>query len=276
MIGVPGDGTHRTWKVAIGSGRGLIASGDLSDGAFTAEVELKTVLRNEFRRRFGVRLYYRFNDDICAAIAAEHCFEVANIIMNLSRCFRMKCEDIVRIQRLHDEVFFIPFLDVEVTAVPSPLETGYILQCRPYKKPTSLWLPLSHTSLHSPGVHLGWPTAYLRRLYDRSSCDSYYEEASRRFITEMRIHAPLHPWSDLPLVANRPRTRESGISYLVLPWSLEWHRARITMLITEHDQCFIDLGIPRCRISWSLAGSHSGKLLGTITHPVGGRSGGRR
>ena len=59
----------RLWKVLIGSGMGLAFAGELSDMCIHM-IEKDWLLSLVVRRRFGIRFYHRFKDDLIFAIDA--------------------------------------------------------------------------------------------------------------------------------------------------------------------------------------------------------------
>ena len=177
----------------------------------------------------------------------------------------MKCEGIHRLERLYEEDSWVPFLDVEVTPTLSAAGDGFSLSYRPYRKPTSLWIPLSHTSLHSPAIHLAWPSSMVRRLSQHCSNGIFYDVALADFVREFRLRAPFHPWSHDSRYACGRRTVSSQRSFLVLPYSSTWREASIDSILHDFNTYFVQKELPLMGVSWSLAGSHAGKFLKAVT-----------
>jgi len=161
-VGIAGDKAHRHWLVDVGAGMGMVAAGDIADGAFTAMVEVPAVQNPRFIRAFGVLMCTRFKDDIFAIVVSP-APSFVNTLRGLSRFFRLTVDGLFYLERIAREEEWVPFLDVCV--LPVETETGdYAFHFKPYTKPTSLWLPLSHTSCHAPNVHTAWVGAYKHRL----------------------------------------------------------------------------------------------------------------
>ena len=63
FMGIPGTrGGH--FRVVVGSGMGLKASGDTSDGCFLQMTEKQSLLGQGYRNSFNLKFYGRFKEDL--------------------------------------------------------------------------------------------------------------------------------------------------------------------------------------------------------------------
>jgi hypothetical protein len=262
-IRVAGDVRGSMSKVTIGSGMGLLPSGDISDACLTHMGERPSVLNQQFREHFGLIFYFRFKDDLLFAIdnpdtdERTRCIEAFRGFANF---FKIEIEAVATVQRYHDEGRSIPFLDVAL--YPVPIANGnYLLHVKPYSKPTSLWTPLNYTSNHNPAVHRMWPFGYLQRLRDHCSDDSIYEETKTAFLRKLRIFAPGHPGSYPKPGVSRHRGPQSPTCYCVIPYHPMWYASPLNSICAEMDSILKANNSPRIRISWRLGGSHLFRLV---------------
>ena len=62
---------HQVWQVVVGTGMGLNFSGELSDSAFYIMAEKWTIGSHHTLESAGVLGYWRFKDDILAAVKSD-------------------------------------------------------------------------------------------------------------------------------------------------------------------------------------------------------------
>ena len=186
-IQIPGDPEHAFFRVLLGTGMGMILSGDLSDSAFLAMCETPTVLRQSFIDHFHVKTWLRFKDDVFCVLGGGPALPFIQTFRHFSRFFIIKVDEIRNIQRLADEGSWVSFLDVEITPVPCN-SGGFHFAYRPYRKPSTLWRPLSHSSFHATSIHHSWPRSYAQRLVRHASSKYDQREAIDEFRLRMRIY----------------------------------------------------------------------------------------
>ena len=260
-ITVPG--YHREhFRVIVGSGMGLTASGEISDCCLVHMTEVPTFLNDRFRDRFAVKLYCRFKDDIIFCLGAQSAAsrrEAVEALVSHGRFFKIEVETVATVWRYAEEALEIPFLDVAMT----PRQIGddlFVMDVRPYSKPTSLWTPLSHTSCHMPTTHVVWPLSFVERLRRHSSTTSIFKAARDEFKQRLQLFAPGHPGLRTGPAAQARKNTSTPTSYLVLPYHTVWRTARITALLSQFDSRLSSVNSCRTRISWSLGGAHLMRL----------------
>jgi len=252
-------GATQKYQVIHGSGQGRLSSGDISDAAFYKMVEDPVTLNPDFRRTFGLKYWNRFKDDIWCIIAGDTpVTKFMSILRSNSRFFKLQVEDLVTLSNLADR--WIPFLDVEMTV---EYRDGLVqFAYRPYRKPTSLWRPLSWSSCHLPSIHSSWPTSFLMRLARLSSTTAFREEAWLKFRNELRIMSPGHPGIDaMPVSISRRRNLKTPTSRMIVPYSHLWCESDFDKLLTKFDFSMESFSMPKVRTGYRLGGTHLFRLL---------------
>ena len=150
-------------------------------------------------------------------------------------------------------------MDLELC--PRITEDGlYQFEVRPYKKPPSVWRPLSQISRHHPSVHRAWSKAYIARLQRHSTAWSSFVFARDNFLTQLRQRCVGHPGGEPVHRRNRDLKHvKKSVSYVVLPFHPLW--SGITSVLASFDDSLRSRQLPIVRIAWSLGGSHLGKML---------------
>jgi hypothetical protein len=247
--GVPG----RWWQVQVGSGMGLMISGEISDLAFYSMVESKFVLKAETKSKFDLIYYGRFKDDglVILGGSPDSRREFFTEMKRFSRFFKIIVESVSDVSAV--------MLDVELFKGPQWSATGQ-LDSILYTKPTSQWIPLSVRSGHPESVHRSWPKGQLARFSRLCTRRADAELLKQRFIQEL-IAAGGRP----PDLNRSPPTRSSRTpsSYLVIPYRKEWATACIMAAIRRvRDRHLADLqqegtgDYAEVGLSWSLGGLH--------------------
>ena len=189
--------------VRNGSGMGLSCSGDIADAALVQKSERYMMASSSFCARWHIKMFLRFKDDIFMIVGRECEFQdLLQLWKSRTSYFRLHVERIYTLDQLVLKSMAVSFLDVQI----EPYGThGLKFRIKPYRKPTTLWTPLMHTSRHAPFVHKAWPTGYLMRLRRHSTNRRDFQEARDNFLQDLRINAPGHPG----LVARAPALQSS-------------------------------------------------------------------
>ena len=141
---------------------GLGCSGEVSDVTYWDLAERPFACTPEATSKYSLHYYGRFKDD-------------GIIILSCDRTLRLEfCRNL----KLHSDFFKIKFeslsdssaifLDTEIYKVGTP-EGQCRFENRIFVKATSLWQPLSCTSVHPSHIHRGWPQAQLTRFRRRAA-----------------------------------------------------------------------------------------------------------
>ena len=184
-----------------------------------------------------------------------------------ARYYKLEVESVTELGTAADDERAISFLDVSLTPRRTP---GHlcVFDVAPYAKPTSIWVPLAHTSAHPDSVHAAWPRAYEQRLRDHSSDDVVAKGAIRAFRSKLRLNSPGHPgllWAQRSSLARRPSSTHP-VAYCVIPYHAVWKTARLNRIFTSFDSCLDGLHAKRLRVCWSLGGQHLLKLCTGINN----------
>lgn len=199
-------------KVIRGSGMGLNFSLELADAAYANRVD-KCLMQAGVHRRFGVKKWWRFKDDVLIVVKPICRQELLHLIQNRADPDFVVVED-------HCSSVSVDFLSVRVEVNRSGREsTGPVL------RPPAV--PLSVSSAHPASVHCRWPTGFARSLMLLCSSDcrknNTYEEFYSRFERAHDLPARLRL---LQRPAETIRDRREEISsrpeelWLVLPFHL--------------------------------------------------------
>jgi hypothetical protein len=220
------------FRVRVGTGMGLIHSGELADAVFYHMAESPLLAQPRSLQFFGVECFTRFKDDMLfiAQGRLEHgMLDLIQQVRQHARGFTLVCEAISEST--------MPYLDLEVSLHRTA--DFAVAKWRPYFKPTSLHKPLCHRSAHPLSVHITWPFNELNRLA-RHCCDNAtYREVRATFVNKFsRSHAPAALISRLrnhvpPTHAIVEKKQRDGCLWLVLPYHPVWARAPLTKVLEE-------------------------------------------
>lgn len=244
---------ERVFKVMKGSGMGLICSGEVSDLAFLELVEKSFVLKPHVQRKFGVKHYSRFKDDIFLVMKGDMtlCRRFFRLMQARSKYFVLKCESVSQSE--------VVMLDVLLK------KSAGLLQASPYSKPSSNWLPLSHESMHPPHVHTSWPRAFEARLRSLSSTKETAKSAVHGFRIALAKTCNNHTYlSGLPSTFKHRAPRNPDISYLVLPYFYGCNARELREVIGSVTSKLPPGTLPEIRIAWCLSGNHAIRHLRAI------------
>ena len=215
---VRSDFLEGTWKLVEGAGMGLVHSSNLMDGIFYAKVEVQ-LCSHSHRRRWGIKKYVRYRDDILIWIAGDriedgnrwlHAFE------SLAGYFRLQTEQIC-------------INNVGETSQMRYLASTLILngsqgriKAIPYIKSTGV--PLSNYSAHHPLVH-GWPIDYMRKLLNSAGTRSIAKNSIAEFgnwftKTIAASQSQVERWKKLADTNRRKKDlgEVGDVVWLAVPW----------------------------------------------------------
>ena len=168
----------RMWKVTCGSGMGLALAGELSDTCFYMLCEHSFLLSPSTRAKFGVKCYYRFKDDLFLGLENPSSTSRLAFFRELSTCAKFFKLEVGMPTHCGSTVPFVNFLDTSVGFGDRWSGLGR-LDVLPFRKPSSRWRPLSHTSMHAPQIHSSLPIQHMRRF----QCLSTSTSALRQFLS---------------------------------------------------------------------------------------------
>lgn len=132
-------------KVMMGSGMGLICSGELNDTNFVQRRELRIALDDDWRKAHSAKGYLRVRDDSLCHVSNP--MAVEQLMEPFSECARP-----YRIKNKINNVSDI-FLDLQVRIVRSCIPVEQALENN------NVGCVLSHTSANPARVHANWPVA---------------------------------------------------------------------------------------------------------------------
>ena len=235
------------WHVLIGSGMGLICSGEVSDISFYELAEKRYAVAPAVQTRNHIHWYGRFKDDGLIIISGDFRSRKAflNEFQRLAKPFEISIECMSR-----DSV---DMLDVTLYKGARWRATG-ILDYKPYVKESSQWVPLSPESAHPPHVHTSWPVAQVRRLERRCSNRIQARESVSNFTCKLSACTGQGLFLNDP----RPPKQRTQCYRLVIPFAWEWHLARVPSLVRRlYSQWRARLPAAReTKVSWRLGGTH--------------------
>ena len=177
------------------------------------------------------------------------------------------------------------FLDVELGFGKRWHSTGH-LDIRPFRKPTTIWSPLSSSSSHPRYIHSNWPVQYLRHYCRRASEQTTLQIFLEKFMADFVEGSPEHiaiPRMRTFLKSAKPiqclpkssqRTCAGNSSWMVGPFDPLWAQsglaAELKAIHLRWSRIFASQGLDgpkQVKISWSLAGLHMGKRVKSVSRP---------
>lgn len=211
-----GEFPDRKWRSRIGSGMGLVHSGDLMDWVFYSRCEKWF---SEFPGTLwshGISRYYRYRDDILIlGTTTAGVRDFLEEMRSRASYFVIGVDEASR-----DGV---KFLNVKVS------RDGRHFRCAPFTKCTALLRPLDVSSMHVPHVHLAWPKAQVASLGKLANSEAGVEEAKQAFISRMRHFAApnvllrvLQDTESRSDQCNRGRSARPTSMWIRLPYHPVW------------------------------------------------------
>ena len=244
------------FNVIIGSGMGLKCSGELSDYAFYILCEVSFLLCPEIRRRFNIRTYFRFKDDMFFIIGGDR--DTRKVfyeeLKTRAGFFKLKWETIHRTS--------VDFLDLNIFKGPRWHSTG-VLDYFVKVKTSALGIMLSSSSAHHPSVHMTWPKARVSSIRSRCSSKHLANISVNHFTTRLGNHDPLHICLNniddrTPAAVRRSSCMRS--SWLFFPYHPIWATCglsrKLDMIFLKWRESLLRAGENidnlRVRVAWSL------------------------
>ncbi len=223
---VPG----RLFKVRRGSGMGLRHSSSVCDAALLALSEIPFALVDAAKKKFGIKSYYRFRDDIWILTNKPDLFD------NWFHIFRRRCSDIFICQLEEISPKEVTMLAVKISIVKNKFSIAP--RDRQHDGPF-----LSKNSAHPPHVHKAWPFGVLRGIISMCTPDRRQDAVAEYLARFKRHHAPLHLIKALRessenLLRGAPppgrvRISSGNVRWLVLPWHPAYSRSRLSQELRE-------------------------------------------
>ena len=169
------------FRVALGTGMGLLCSGELADASFHSMVEEPFATRPRVQHEYGAKLYCRFKDDGLIVFRGRSSSSTQGLflreMMRRSRFFKIKLES----RTVHSTIM----LDVELKKDDEWRRSGRLsFYC--HSKPSTIFSPLSISSAHPYHVHLAWPNAMTHRLRTLSCTQSAARKQIASFTESLR------------------------------------------------------------------------------------------
>ena len=245
------------WRVKIGSGMGLLCSGEVSDYVFYELSERYFATNKRLQRREQVVLYLRFKDDILVimngGVVAVRRF-VARL-QRVSRCFVVKLEDV--------QTESVNMLDLCLYKGKDFAMSGR-LSYKLYIKPTNIWLPLSPLSGQAPNVHSSWPRSQESRLRKRFSDRFEGERAVNDFKSRMIASFGLECPDSGTTFPTHHSARPQVSTRIILPYLPHWSLSRLPSVLSgvyERHNFWVgvdskDANWSSVQVAWSLGAPH--------------------
>ena len=262
-------GVPMSWRVTHGSGMGLSFSGELADASLLQRLETPFMLTSSVRKECRILAYFRFKDDIIIFQAPRQLGQEAKTVEALlSEMNRRAHPFVVEVDEI--ATYKASFLDVSVFFGGHWRRTGR-MDTEPYRKPSSIWTPLSSGSLHHPTLHNEWPKSMIRRYHAHSTSARAAQAFVSRWIHDFQQQQPLHSFFNVPeserdrsslrLQDVSSRLSSAGVSevWLVVPYCPEWGSAGLPKAIRDAECVTLSQlrELPfRVRIAWGLGGQH--------------------
>ena len=121
-------------------------------------------------------------------------------------------------------------------------------------KPTSIWSPLSPSSMHMACIQRSWPAAQIMRYRQRfSSVGVSNAKAAERLGKLASCGIVVHNKYDKHCTS--PKCSENVMSYIVLPSFEAFAASRVSSAISQHPMPH-DICCSKVCVSWKLGGRH--------------------
>ena len=252
---------NAAWRVMVGSGMGIVCSGEVSDAAFLKMAEIGFILDPSTRTKYSILHYSRFKDDglIILGGSSASRLEFMREFKRRSRFFKIVVESISET--------CATMLDVSLFKGKRWKFTG-ILDHTIHYKDTSQWLPLSAQSAHPNNVHSSWPRMQWKRIGRRCSSAIAGAKHQDAFAQKLKKSGIIINFScghlDRPYHSNH---KKPGCSRIILPFRLQWSFARLSTVISRTDArhrpilSSPDFPVASTVVSWKLGGTHLVQLM---------------
>ena len=218
---------------------GMVQSGSVSDTTLYASLERDFILKEGNVAKYSILYYARFRDDIILIVDSP-----IDTIRELLREMREKARPfVITLDAISRHGF--QMLDVEACVTR---DSG--LSFRLYKKPSSIWKPLSPESLHPKSVHVHWPLAQCDRILRRHTNAKEEVASVSHFKT---LYSRLF---GIPIAEKHKSFRPQQVSsWIVLPYNVCLVGVRLSQVVSSLSVP-IGLSFSRVRLAWSLNSKH--------------------
>jgi len=243
------------FAVGVGSGMGMVSSGDIRDASLYSRLEKPNMLKPEMQRKFQIRYYGRFKDDIFVIAWAS--------LEDLTSMFREMRSRVGFFKLKADEVSKNCVVMLDVKLFKSSLVSQAPLAHCLHTKPTSKRKPLGIDSMHHRSVHASWPCAQvagIKALCSTASSQQQHLDAFAQKLAEAGCSIPNSKH-------RKPSRHTSRIRYIILPYTHVVKnlcvRHELGLLHSRWAPFFSACGLvlPEARVSWKLGDRHLPKVL---------------
>ena len=261
LVNCSSDSLLSVRRTEIGTGMGLVCSGEMSDTDYMCKTEIPYIGPELHRPGSPLVGYLRFRDDGILFLHGlrserrEFCHKLQQLAWPYKLIFKASRSSSV-------------FLDLQLDMD----STGHI-SIKPFFKPLAVGTPLSDASNHPVSVHRLWPLNRLQ-FYQRVSThrDDFYD-ALGTLVKRIYQHAPGHrglqpirAWLD-PTSVRSCKTRAQHNVWMRIPFSAVWQKIRIAHIfrtIAEDFQPLLsadELHMLQVGIAWSKADMHASEIF---------------
>eukprot|EP00973_Karenia_brevis_P075548 10495166-Karenia_brevis.AAC.1 len=205
--------SDRVWRVVLGSGMGVQCSGEIADCCLH---QAELMFFEKLGHHHDLRSYLRYKDDILIIIGGD-------VITRKSFCDKSKAAAapvfVLEVESVSSKC--INFLDISIS---KSVSSGG-LNITVYVKPTSLWTPLSDSSMHTYAVHNAWPRQMVHRYRRLCSNSKLAKPFIDHFNACLKARCQKHPGLETPKRQRKPQSKSDVHSTLVLPGYQAWSNA---------------------------------------------------
>lgn len=249
---------RRSFAVRVGSGMGMISSGDISDSSLYNKLEKCFMLSQQVRNEYHIKYYGRFKDDI---------FMVSGSSMDkLQTLFRCMKERAGFFKLKVDECSKSSVVMLDVCLAKSSSEFAAPLASSLHVKATSNWRPLSSESMHHPSIHRAWPASQLRRIKSLCSTPSSQRSHLLHFFAKLKDAGCMIPCTEKQKPSHS-KLLGTAQRYLILPYTyavegLALNRGLERVRAKWHFRSLkAGFALPATSIGWRLGGTHLVNIL---------------
>ena len=174
LVTNPGGDTDLIFKMVLGAGQGLNYSAGLASTAFLHAIELTgpAIIKEGFLSRHSISHYTRYADNLFFVVKRVAVSGLLEALKNI-RPYTGKVESVGE---------GCPILDLNLYRGPR-FKCSSCLDFEPIMRIKGP--PLSPDSNHPSSLHVAWPSAYIHRLWLRSSSLRVFHTARDQFLNRL-------------------------------------------------------------------------------------------